>query len=436
LKRKTIFAAVAALLAVGPPSFANGLNLNGLGARAAAMGGAYVGLANDFSSVYWNPAGLAQIKSRTFGFYGTDIMPSGSYNLTPAFPGSGPLTLVDAKTSVKHYLGFLACYIHPITSDLVAAIGVYTPSGLGSMWNGEDMGNISGGSQTLDWSSKVGLITIAPSIAYKISDRLSIGASLNINYGMFDLAMYAGKVPEALLPNADLGQYSESETGWGLGATIGLQFKPSEMISIGAVLRTASQVSFSGQAEMSNLQLLGFSSTSDMERTVTWPMWLAAGVAFRPLDALILTADLQYTNWKKIDRIRTTYTDTIWNLLMTSSGKDVMPLLWRDAVQIRVGAEYRLSPGFVLRGGYYSDPSPAPDQTLNILLPSYDFNGLTIGAGYQTGGLSLDFGLEVLLGRQRSVDYFKTLTDPSWTAMPGVYKMTIIVPAFSVGYNF
>ncbi len=33
----------------------------GVGARAAAMGGAYTAMANDASALYWNPAGLAQI---------------------------------------------------------------------------------------------------------------------------------------------------------------------------------------------------------------------------------------------------------------------------------------------------------------------------------------------------------------------------------------
>jgi len=34
----------------------------GFGTRALAMGGAYVGVANDYSAIYWNPAGLGQIK--------------------------------------------------------------------------------------------------------------------------------------------------------------------------------------------------------------------------------------------------------------------------------------------------------------------------------------------------------------------------------------
>lgn len=34
----------------------------GVGARAMAMGGAYVGVADDYSAMYWNPAGLAQMR--------------------------------------------------------------------------------------------------------------------------------------------------------------------------------------------------------------------------------------------------------------------------------------------------------------------------------------------------------------------------------------
>ena len=34
-----------------------------LGARASAMGGAIIGLTDDASSVFWNPAGISNVKS-------------------------------------------------------------------------------------------------------------------------------------------------------------------------------------------------------------------------------------------------------------------------------------------------------------------------------------------------------------------------------------
>jgi len=37
--------------------FANGLSLNSVGPKALAMGGAFIGQADDLSAFYWNPAG-------------------------------------------------------------------------------------------------------------------------------------------------------------------------------------------------------------------------------------------------------------------------------------------------------------------------------------------------------------------------------------------
>jgi hypothetical protein len=46
--------------------FQRGFDL-GIGTRALGMGGAYLGVADDYSATFWNPAGLAQIR-RLEGF--------------------------------------------------------------------------------------------------------------------------------------------------------------------------------------------------------------------------------------------------------------------------------------------------------------------------------------------------------------------------------
>jgi long-chain fatty acid transport protein len=444
----TVLFAVALLSTL---SLANGLNLNSLGSRALAMGGAFVGLADDFSAVYWNPAGLASFKTKTFGFYGTDIIPSGTYKLIlPSFvPAPYPTgQVVDATTKTKHYLGGMAVYIHPITENVVGAIGVYTPSGLGADWPSEKLSFLSYPYQstTIEWKSKIGLITIAPTLAVKVNDMLSLGAAINVNYGMFDTSMWAGKtlLPPSYTTEFDLGQYEESETGWGLGATVGLLFRPHQMFSLGATFRTASAIKFSGNANISNLVLIGQPGSSEMERTVTWPEWLAVGAAFFPLDNLTFTADIQYTHWKRIETIKTEYTNSIWSLLMSTSGKDTMPMYWEDATQLRFGVEYKASESLAFRAGYYIDPSPAPDKTMNILLPNYDFNVLTFGLGYNLNGLQIDLGFEYLMGKERSIDFAKTFNNalnPYYNkeyedAMPGTYNMKIIAPNISISYRF
>jgi long-chain fatty acid transport protein len=115
-----------ALLAVGLTTglSANGLNLNGFGARATGMGGAYVGLANDFTAVFWNPAGLAQLTKAQFGLAVDGLIPTGKYAL-------GTFSM---STEKKVYPAGLLGYFQPVGKNIVVGLGAYTLSGLGADW--------------------------------------------------------------------------------------------------------------------------------------------------------------------------------------------------------------------------------------------------------------------------------------------------------------
>lgn len=426
----TILAVVIILPALAP---ANGLNLNGLGSRAQAMGGAFVGIANDFSAVFWNPAGAAGFRKEMFGFYATDLIPTATYRLTSAIP---EVPHVDAKTKTSHYLGGLAAYYRPLGQKVVVGLGIGTPSGLGAMWDGQDFVNLSSGT-TYDWSSRVGVFSISPLVAVKLSDIVSVGATVNLNYGMFSLKMPAGSVvlgeePEIPIPPGplDLGQYEESMNGWGFGATFGVLVKPMDKLGIGLTVRMPSTITFNGTASMSYMTLYELSGSSGLQRKITWPLWIAGGVSFRPVPRLLLSADVHWTQWSKLDRITTDYLDTVWGALTEAEGRDVRVLDWKDATQLRFGAEYMLNATMALRAGYYNDPAPAPDSTLNVLLPSHTFNAFSVGVGKTIGDLQLDFGLEFLMGNTRMADF------DSADAMPGTYGMKIVVPTISVSYKF
>ncbi|MHB8095763.1 MAG: OmpP1/FadL family transporter [Candidatus Aminicenantales bacterium] len=440
--KKSAYCAAALLLSLlipGPHAWGNGLNLNSLGSKALSMGGAFVGLADDFSVVFWNPAGAAGFRTDYLGFYGTDLMPTSKYRLDiPS--GSGTATLIDAKSKVSHYLGGMLAYYRPVSDKLVLGIGVYTPSGLGVNWSGSDFTALSNGT-AYDWSSKVGAVSVSPLAAWKVNDKVSIGVALNINYGLFLMNRPAGESGDPAASGAsntiDLGQYEENMHGWGLGATLGFLVKPSERLSFGLTVRTPSTIRLKGHALISNLSLFGFSDTSDLERNIKLPLWIAGGVAVRPAARLLVTADVQWTGWGTMKTMKTDYADHAWKTIMRASGDDALKMDWSDRIQVRFGAEYALSDAFALRAGYYHDPSPSPLTTMNPLLPSYTFEGLTAGIGWKYSGLQLDFGLEYLAGKERTVDLMKTMTDPAYaSAMPGKYKMTIIVPNLSIGYRF
>ena len=182
---------------------------------------------------------------------------------------------------------------------------------------------------------------------------ISIGAALNVNYGVFSINMHSGILELPGLPFAlDLGQYEESLSGWGLGATFGVLVKPSKNLSFGLTVRTPSKVTFKGDALISNLDLLGFSETSTVERSITFPLWVAGGVAVRPIERLLITADVQWTKWSIVKSLDAGYDDPVWRAMMAASGRDSQKMDWSDATQVRFGAEYALSDALALRLGY------------------------------------------------------------------------------------
>ncbi|MCP5106994.1 MAG: hypothetical protein GY950_26655, partial [bacterium] len=204
-----LISGLSLMLSIG--LFANGLNLNGVGSKASSMGTAFIGLADDFSAVFFNPAGLTQMEKPTLSVFVTDLLPKGTYQ----FELLGT-TLADTQTETNNYISGALAYFKPISEKLVVGIAGYVPSGVGAKWPGDEMALLSGG-QSFTWNSTVFMITVSPTAAYKLSDKFSVGASLNINYVQLETERPAGG--EGAVP---VFQYTENLSGVALGATFGL----------------------------------------------------------------------------------------------------------------------------------------------------------------------------------------------------------------------
>jgi hypothetical protein len=112
----------------------------GVGARPLALGEAYVALADDISAIYWNPAGLVQLRQPEVGF---------TYNKW--FEDIG-----------YHFFG----YSHPL-NDSIVALSLYYLGG------GDIDGSDNGGNPTGEFS----VYDLAFGLSYgrKLTDRLSAG---------------------------------------------------------------------------------------------------------------------------------------------------------------------------------------------------------------------------------------------------------------------
>lgn len=387
--------------------FSNGLNLNSIGSKSSAMGTAFIGLADDFSAVFFNPAGLTQMKTTNLTLFGTDLMPTGKYTFDMA--------LIDAETTRSMYPSGALGFFKPISDKLVLGLAAYVPSGLGAEWDGADLANLTGGT-AYNWHSMIFVITVSPAIAYKITDSLSVGATFNLNYGMLDTEQPA------------LGQYTEKLSGIAIGASFGVLFAPADFISLGASLRTATTLTLDGDATMSGAGTLGLSTTDTATRKATWPMVAGVGVALKPADGLTILVDAVWTNWKKLDTIPVEYSDANWQTFFAPDAE--FDLRWDDTWQIKVGAEYWISNSIALRAGYYSDPAPGPIATQNILIPNIDYKAITVGFGYKSSKLAIDFGFEYIMGDERVVP----VTEPD--AMPGTHAIDILVPNLTITFFF
>jgi long-chain fatty acid transport protein len=393
--------------------FSNGLNLNSIGSRASSMGTAFIGLADDFSAVFFNPAGLTQMKKANLTIFGTSLIPTGTYQYE--------LAGIDTQTESKMYPSGALAYFNPVSDKLVLGLAVYAPSGTGGAWNGEDLAVLTGGT-VFEWESKIFAVTISPVIAYQITDNFSVGATLNISYGMLTT-----KSP-------GIGQYSEDLSGISFGATLGVLFAPSDFISIGASLRTASKINFEGDAVMEGFAMYGLETTATASRDTTWPMVAGIGVAIKPIDKLTIVADAVWTNWAKLDTIPVEYDDATWQPTLDGVGVDYdYDLRWEDTWQLKIGLEYQVSECLALRAGYYSDPAPSPLITQNILLPNIDYNIITVGIGYKKNKIAIDFGFEYLMGTDRYVD---PLDPANIDAMPGTHGLSMLVPNLTFTYYF
>ncbi len=254
-------------------SYSNGLSLNSIGTRALGMGGAFVGLADDATALYWNPAGLANIKGAYVGISALDVMPMATYKNSAAN--------IDTKTKTNHYIspsimGYWDCML---MKDLKIGVGVYVPAGLGAEWEGKELLPLSNGT-AYNWKSKIGVINFSPAVSYKLLDNLSFGLAMNIYYGMFDLSRPA--VMKLSATSTVSGQYEESSTGLGYGVTFGALYTPIKELSIGASIRTKTAVSMSGDATNTMFAKINMPTKSEFDRDVNWPLWIAGGVAVRP----------------------------------------------------------------------------------------------------------------------------------------------------------
>ena len=181
-KKITTTALSLVLLITSTSAFAAGFyiqeqSVKGLG---YAFSGSVTSI-DDASTIYFNPAGMTDLYGLQANAGVHLLIPSTDLTDTGSTLGGAPVGGDDSgnpfdPTAIPNL--YLAV---PINNQLWAGIGVSAPFGLGSDYGEAQFGRFD------STETELQTINVAPSVAYKINDMISVGGGLGIQYADAEL---------------------------------------------------------------------------------------------------------------------------------------------------------------------------------------------------------------------------------------------------------
>ncbi len=395
--------------------------------------------------MYWNPAGMTQISGMHFGFSGEMILLNGSYT---------------AKTPIISTLRTTEVENEPATHIIPAAgivfggekfafgLSFFAPFGLGAEWDLLDTDVYNSGYPAIDLADDLKILDFHPSVAYKISDKLSVGLGVSIIRSTIELRM-PKMIPNPyftpeLMGDPSLAAFYQGMTamgalsapfdhlineldmegdGWGFGGNFGIMYKPTEDLSIGLSGRYYLDQPLDGtinttiyfmdnamahQTIQDNIApilptLVNLGVITQEQAAIMQNLYSGGTMPY--ITDLAVSADLPlplnigigfaYTGFDNLTlSLDVDFSQwSSWDIIPfeDDNGNVVGELKeeWDDAIRIAGGLEYDLG-ALKLRGAFYTEPAPAPDKSLGPSIP--DINTRNVGIL----GVSYDLGFGIV----------------------------------------
>ena len=377
-------------------------NTTGFGARALGMGGAYAGVADDYSAIYWNPAGLAQIRKMEFWMelthtrFSNDILyqgsPSSATNNATRFNSLGMVFPVPTyRGSLVFAFGYqrlkdfeYANNFRGISSLPSDRLSFYLDT-TNTVYNfgGQPLQReeyVSDEGSLNQWSFG-GAMDVSPNISVGLSLSYWKGSSNYLQeFTQLDIydnfTLYPANFYDYLENRKILSKYSSFSAKLsalfraGRFARIGLGMELPQTFNVNEDYRSESSVSFDDG------EILNFDpeeGTFEYDVKIPFRFFGGASLAFGPI---LVSASAKYMDWTQMKfdlPSNASLSDDYSDLL--SENKNFRTD-YRETVKINLGGEIGL-PVFdsQLRAGFIYDPSPLKNA-------SSDNNRTFITAGY------------------------------------------------------
>ncbi len=438
---RTLILTVASLSLPTTTAFGAGFAL--IEQSASNLGSAFAGGAasiDDASTIYFNPAGMTELGSAQAIFALHLVQPSSRFsNMASAGPGGASLGNEEGGDAGS--LAFVpnVYYTHEIMPDLKFGFGINAPFGLSTEYDENWMGRYHA------IESHMQSVNINPSLAYKVSERLSLGGGINLQYLSVELTNaidqatlcygLAAQIPVlgacAGLPTSNDGHAKVSGTSWGWGANLGLLYKVGEDTRIGAAWRSTIKHKLEGDAEFDNihsaLQTAGFFVNTDASAEVELPATLSLSAYHRIDSRWAVMGDVTWTQWSKFEELRVKYDSG-------NQGDTVQDESWDDTFRYALGIHYRQSEQLLLRAGIAYDETPIPDaEHRTPRIPGNDRTWIALGLNYRVSPqLSFDLGYaHLFIGDTKIHDQGKL-----GATLDGEYESSVDILSGQVVWNY
>jgi long-chain fatty acid transport protein len=406
-RRQTLHLGIA-LCCVSSSAFASGFAL--LEQSASRLGTAFAGTAaaaDDASTIFYNPAGLASLKESQFLVVASGISISSEFNDNGSQPALGQ-SLGGEGGDAGDWNGVPAVYFAlPINDSFAFGMGVNAPFGLKLEYQDGWMGRF----QAL--KSDIKTYNFNPSLSWRASQQLSFGIGANyqriqaeltnaVNYtavvaqGLQTLVA-AGQLPAALVPGlltANAGLQGATvvrgdDAAWGFDA--GVLYEVSPDTRVGLSYRSTIDYTLEGSVRFTPATTANAIGSGIIAAVSAPGARLATGAVsldlelpdvaiaslYHRIGQVELLADVAWTGWSSIQELRI--------VRDTGTVLSVTPERWEDTWRYSLGAAYQVSKQWKLRGGIAYDETNVPDSTRTARLPDSDRTWVALGAQWNPG---------------------------------------------------
>ncbi len=397
----------------------NGMENVSYGAKSAGRGGTAVAVGDDTTAMNVNPATISKIDGGRvdmnlemmfpfFSFENKDAMGTGTLNDTN---GQKPIYLIPS-------MGFA---YHKKDSKWSFGIGMFNEGGTGTDYGVLKVDNRflqmlpagSPGFSNIEYFSNFGYMKLTPTVAYSVTDRISVAISPNLGYAMMRMKMpFFMDQSEDGIPDTLFAADMNGKDNFVPSAKIGVLYNFYNMYGFGIAYTTPADINLKGDAvmtapiaEMGGMIPAQARMTGDLEMKIGWPQSVKAGMFMRMsfLKGMMMALDVEWLNWSDYyDSIPVKLTNVKMNGMAQPDQEFKMNTGWDDQWVYKVGFEYPATDNLKLRMGYTYGKNPVPSKGALAIMNPFVEHHITGGLGYEIGD-SFEFNMAMVYGFNKDV---------------------------------